>query len=396
MNKKITIGLFIDTYFPMVDGVTMVVDNYARRLVNYANVIVFAPTMYKKSFDDSVLPYKVVRCKSMGVPFLDYSLPIPMLDRKFMKQLKEYKLDIVHIHSPATLGKLGIRYAKKLKVPVIATMHSQYKRDIKRAVKLEPIAKLLNHLLIKSTFDKCDECWAVNSEVAKIFYEEYKCKIKPKVMNNATEMMPVKSIEEAKKEIRKKYNIKEDEKIFLFVGRLNALKNIFLIVDSLNLVKEKAPKLKFKMLFVGTGQDEEELVKRIKQNNMANEIVLCGKITDRENLANHYAAADLFLFPSLYDASSIVQIEAASQKTPGLFVEGAATTATITNNINGYITKNDAEQYAEKIIEIFENEEELRKISENAFKDLYVNWDSKIKEVYGVYLNIIKRFGITN
>ena len=43
MDKKITIGLFIDTFFPMIDGVTMVVDNYAKRLSEYANIIVFAP-----------------------------------------------------------------------------------------------------------------------------------------------------------------------------------------------------------------------------------------------------------------------------------------------------------------------------------------------------------------
>ena len=29
MDKKITIGLFVDSFFPMTDGVIMVVDNYA-------------------------------------------------------------------------------------------------------------------------------------------------------------------------------------------------------------------------------------------------------------------------------------------------------------------------------------------------------------------------------
>lgn len=48
MDKKITIGLFVDSFFPMTDGVIMVVDNYARRLVKYANVIVFAPK-YRKN-----------------------------------------------------------------------------------------------------------------------------------------------------------------------------------------------------------------------------------------------------------------------------------------------------------------------------------------------------------
>ena len=127
MKNKITIGIFIDTFFPMIDGVVMVVDNYAKRLNQYANVVIFAPSI-DKNFDDSKLEYKVVRCKSIKVPFLDYALPLPKLDRKFRKIINYYKLDIVHIHSPATLGMMGIKYAKSYNIPVVGTMHSQYKR----------------------------------------------------------------------------------------------------------------------------------------------------------------------------------------------------------------------------------------------------------------------------
>ena len=42
-EKKITIGLFIDVFYPMVDGVVVVVDNYAKQLSQKANVFVFAP-----------------------------------------------------------------------------------------------------------------------------------------------------------------------------------------------------------------------------------------------------------------------------------------------------------------------------------------------------------------
>ena len=318
--------------------------------------------------------------------YLEYSF-----SKNFMKKLKEYKLDIVHIHSPATLGKIGISYAKKNGVPVVATMHSQYKKDIKRAVKSEKLASYINSKLMKSTFDKCDECWAVNSEVARIFYEEYGYKTMPKVMNNATEMLPVDNEQEAKKCIRGKYSIKDDEKVFLFVGRLNALKNIFLIVDALKILKKEYSNIKFKMLFVGNGQDEEELKKSIKNANMENEIILCGKVTDRELLAKYYATADLFLFPSLYDASSIVQIEAASQKTPGLFIEGAATTATIVDKKNGFLSKNDSKKYAESIARIMNDEEMYKNVSENCFKDLYKNWDNTIEEVYEKYEELITK-----
>ena len=110
----------------------------------------------------------------------------------------------------------------------------------------------------------------------------------------------------------------------------------------------------------------------------------------REELAKYYARADLFLFPSLYDASSIVQIESATQKTPGVFLKGSATSATVTDNVNGFISENTIGAYSDKIIEVMNNDKLLNKVKENAFIDLYVTWDKKVDEVYRIYLEKIK------
>jgi len=389
-NKKITIGIFNDSFFPMTDGVVMVVNNYARILSEFANVIVFVPRYTNQEYDDSIFPYKVVRCHSLKVPFLDYSLPTPKLDKKFKNILNEYNLDIVHIHSPFTLGVAGINYAKEHNIPCIATMHSQFKRDFKRAVKSDYLATKLNNNLIR-IFNKCDECWAVNSEVARIFYEDYGYKTLPRVMNNATDMQPVKDEKEAINYINKKHNLKKNEKVFLFVGRLNILKNILFIVDSLKIVVDKNPKFKFKMLFVGNGQDEEKLIQHIKELNMEDYVILCGKVTDRKELEYYYKRADLFLFPSIYDASSLVQIEASSQSTPVIFLEGTATSATVTNNVNGFLSENDPSKYADKIIEVMTNKKLYDEVSKNAYNDLYKSWEDRVKEAYNLYLEFIEK-----
>lgn len=390
MEKKITIGLFIDTYFPMIDGVINVVDNYAKELSKMANVIVFAPEVKGKEFDDSKLKYKVVRCKSLKAAFLDYSWPIPGYDSKFKKELNKYKLDIVHIHSPFMMGKQGIKYARKHNIPVIGTMHSQFKKDIKKVVQFDFIANLLNKTVIR-TFNKCDECFAVNDEVAKIFFEEYGYKKMPKTINNATDMKLIEDKEESDTYVNTLYDIKNDEKMFLYVGRINSLKNIFFIVDSLNILKDKKPELKFKMLFVGKGQDEEKLIKKIKENNMQNEIKLCGKIIEKEILAKYYQRADLFLFPSLYDSSSIVQIEAASQCTPTVFLRKAATASNIQDNVDGFLSEDTPREYAEKIIEVMDNKELYAKVSKNTYKNIYKNWSTTIEEVYKIYLEYIEK-----
>lgn len=390
MEKKITIGLFNDSFFPMADGVLMVVDNYARRLSKFANVIVFVPKYLGKDFDDSTLPYKVVRCYSLKVPFLDYSLPIPKLDRKFMKELDKYKLDIVHIHSPFTMGMAGLSYAKKHHVPCVATMHTQFKQDIQRFVRNDVLATKLNNNLIR-VFNKCDECWAVNKETARIFHEDYGYKTMPRIMDNATEMVPIKDSKKAIDYINRKYKIKRNEKVFLFVGRINILKNIIFIADSLKAVKEKNPKLKFKMLYVGSGQDSDKLVEHVKNIGLEKDVIMCGRVMDRYELSCYYKRADLFLFPSVYDTSGIVRIEAASQSTPGLFLKDTATASTITENINGFLSEYTVGAYSDKIIEIMNNKYLYDKVSKNAYIDLYKTWDEQVDEAYKIYLELIKK-----
>jgi len=377
------IGLFIDTFYPMIDGVVTVVDNYARILNSYKDteVIVFAPETGE--YDDNKLPYKVVRCKSIKVPNIDYSLPLPKIDRKFLKELDKYDLDIIHIHSPATIGRVGVEYAKKHNIPLLGTIHSQFYKDFLRTTKNKLLSKKLTKYTMK-LFSKCDICYTVNEGMKNVVINEYNFKKELFIMRNATTMVPI----EEDNSLDKKYNINKDELVFLFVGRINKLKNIFLIVDSLSYIKDK---LDFKMLFVGNGQDEKALIKEIERLNLSDRVIMCGRISDRCELAKYYKRSDLFLFPSLYDASSVVQVEAASQETPTLFIKGSATSFNIKDNHNGYLSENDYREYGERILKIVNNKEKLKEVSKNAFKELYITWDIEVKKVYDKYKELLEK-----
>ena len=377
-----TIGLFIDTFYPMIDGVVTVVDNYARILSKKCDVVVFAPET--GIYDDSKLPYKVVRCKSIKLPKLDYSLPLPKIDRKFLKELESYKLDVIHIHSPATIGRLGVEYAKRHNIPLFGTIHSQFYKDFYRATKNKLLSKKLTDNTMK-VFEKCDVCYTVNEGMRDVLVNEYGFKKKLKLARNATDWCIVQNIDKSKNKIRKMYDIK-NEYIFLFVGRINKLKNIFLIVDSLNYIKDK---INYKMLFVGDGQDKRELSLKIKEYGLSDRIILCGKCSDRDLLRDYYASSDLFLFPSLYDASSVVQVEAASQKCPGLFIKGSATSSSIKDNHNGFLSSNDYREYGNKIIEIINNKKYIS-VRDNVYKEIYCTWDSEVDKVYKEYLKLME------
>lgn len=385
MEKKITIGLFIDTYFPTIDGVVMVVHNYATRLSKVANVIVFCPTI-DKEFDDSNFNYKIVRSKSIKVSFMDYKVPTPNLDKKFCHLVENSKLDIVHIHSFFAIGKIGIKYAKKHNVPLIGTIHSQYQQDIYEKTRIKWITNSYVKRLVR-LMEEPDQLFAVNQGLANIYYS-YGLKTNVSILSNGTDFTFLKDYNEIEL-LKDKYRI-TNEKILLFVGRIEKIKNIPFIIEVLKELKKN--NYKFKMFFIGEGIYKKELRRKIIEFNLENNVIILGKISNRDELCKYYHMADLFIFPSTYDSSSLVQVEAASQKVPTIFAEGSITSSNIVNNVNGYTEKLDSKIFAERIIGIFEDRETYNKVCENAYKDIYINWDDLVKDVHKYYFKMIKDY----
>jgi len=383
ITKKIKIALFIDTFYPMIDGVVMAVDNYARNLSKFADVTVFTLKARKK-FDDSIFPYKVVRSPRIRLYGFDYDLPTPSLSAKFKKEIVGGNFDIIHIHSPFTIGAIGAKFAKKLNIPLIATMHSQYKQDFERATKIKFVRKLLLKNIVK-VFNKADILLTMNPACERLA-REYGCLSKIELMPNGTTLKQTKKISQLANQIKKNYNI-TDEKVFISVGRINKLKNIEFSIKVLKILKEN--NFKYKMFIIGSGQDKNYFENLVKKLNLENEIIFVGKVTDNDLKSAYYMASDLQLFPSTYDTDGIVKIEASAFSVPTIMAKGALSSSNCEDNKNAYIEDLDEEKFAKRIISIFEDEKKYRAVKANCKKDLFVTWQQVTSRVLKKYKNLI-------
>ncbi len=385
-NKRLKIGIFMDSYYPAIDGVVLVIDNLAKELSKYNDVTVVVPyTTTMKN--DKNKEYDIIRIRSIKVPFSEYRIgEFKLTNSKAYKKLLNKNFDIIHIHSPFTVGFLGIRIARKQNIPCVATMHTRFDYEIRKIVDNQ---LFIDYVIgnIANIYNKCDATIAINNAMIKVF-KDFGYKYEPTVIYNGTDLKPLEDKEKHIKEAKNKFKIKDDEAVFLFVGRITEIKNIFFILDSLKILKEE--NFKFKMLYVGTGPDENRLKNRIIDYKMENEVIMTGRIEDRSLLSSIYAMSDLFLFPSLFDASSLVQIEAAVNETPGLFIKGSVTSDTVINNVSGFTEVENTKRYAKRIREIMNNKELLNTVSKNAKEMLGRNWTDIAKETYNFYLKQIE------
>lgn len=388
-TTKLRVGIFVDSFYPLIDGVTIGVNSIATILKDYVDLTIFTIAPHNNKFDDSTRPYKVIRCKSRKIPFLkiDYDWPRPSIDRGFLKKLQESNLDLVHVHSPFAVGRLGLKYAKKYKIPSVITLHSQYKQDFLYHTKSKFLAEIITRIIMR-TFNNSTECWSLNDATTALL-KEYGCKKTPFIMENGTAMVPVADKTQAIERVNNLHNINPNEKVLLFVGRMVELKNIFFIADVLKILKEK--NFNYKMIFVGDGPDLANLKKKIELYGLNNFVIFCGRVSDRDLLAGYYTRSDLFLFPSFYDTDGVVKKEAACQGTPIICADKSIVSQTVVKDRNAFVAPLDPMLFANEIIEGLSNTEKYNSICLNAEKELYRTWEDTVRETYERYIYLLQK-----
>ena len=148
----------------------------------------------------------------------------------------------------------------------------------------------------------------------------------------------------------------------------------------------------FKLLIVGDGFDCAKFKTVIADLGLSDNVIFVGRISDRELLQGYYLRSDLFLFPSTYDTSSLVPIEAAAHKLPVLLIKDSCTAESITDGVNGFLAEETPEAFAARIKEIISDPEKMRKVGEEAHISVYRTWEMVAEEAFEKYKEIIAEY----
>ncbi|NOY09352.1 MAG: glycosyltransferase family 4 protein, partial [Spirochaetes bacterium] len=339
---------------------------------------------YKDNEDFEVLRY-------FSVPIFfrpPYRYGFPKLDKRFKKRISEVKFDLVHAHSPFVAGSLALEIARERNVPFVASFHTKYHDAFKHIFSSK---RLIRHFIkrIVEFYESADDVWVPNSGTI-ITLREYGYKGNVFVMPNGTDLQSIKGKKPCIKTVDTILKVDDAAPVFLFVGQLTWEKNHKFLLKSLKLLREKGF-TNFLMVFIGAGYAEQEMKNIVKDYNIEKNVTFLGVIKDREKLKTFFLRADLMLFPSLYDTSPLTLKEAAALKLPVLLIENSTASEGITDNYNGFLSPDDPEKYARKILSVIKNKKLIDTAGENAQRTLYHSWEEVIEKVYEKYSEIIKK-----
>jgi len=384
-------GIFNDNFPPILDGVALTAQNYAYWL-NQKGHEVRVITPYAPHSEDVIhaASYPIDRFPSVPIPFrAPYRYGLPYLSPSFVRRFRKMDFELVHAHCPFVTGDLAYSAAQKQHIPLVATFHSKYRQDFEHNVHSKCVVDWMVRHIIKF-FDKADEVWIPQAAVEPTL-REYGYKGHVDVVENGNDFCtPVEQIVIMREEMRAELGLRPDEIMLLFVGQHIWEKNIGFILDALALIKEKP----FRLFMVGTGYAVRDIRTKIEELGLQNRVTMLGNIHDRERLKRIDAAADLFLFPSLYDNAPLVVREAAAMHTPALMLQESTAAEVIRTDSNGFLTPNDIQAYAGRITYLMEHPALLKKVGDNASTTIARSWENVMDEVILRYRDIQQSYKI--
>ena len=374
---------FIDNYFPVIDGVTETVHEYAKHM----NATVVCPEMESGYLKKNRFPYPVLTSLTARVPFSRYASAVPEIDLRLEREIVATAPDIFHLHSPSLMGKYAVSLGKKMKIPVVATFHSKYYDAIYEFTKSRTISKMVTDRIVK-LYESCDEVWACSEETGETL-RSYGYRKPYHVMPNGTDTAVPENLQELKEKAAAVFHIPRGKHILLFVGQQIWYKNQRLILDAFRLLCSQSDD--WFLVMAGSGKDEKEIAQYAASLNLQDRVLFTGLISDRNLLRGVYLNADLLFFPSVFDNAPLVLREAAVLGVPTLATEGSNAAGAIRKNVSGFTADATPQAMSEELSRIFA-EEDIKQIGQNARETIPVSWERVAGMVQEEYRAVIDRY----
>jgi len=366
MKRKMLI--VIDTIKPMVDGVSVFLDNILPLLSDRYAVTIIAPDYGEVCYEN----VKLIQFPVRRIIYGDYG--IPKINRKIIKREVE-QCDFVFNHEsliPHSSSFFALLYARKFNKPFFTYVHSIDWELFSESMHLPPMAKYIVRGILKIYgrwfLNRGSVTIASFETIEKILREKNKFK-------GRFEVAPVGTSDDFKPGKSKHFF---DGKIVIgYNGRISVEKGLDVLLRAFSILSSKFNNLT--LLIVGDGPDRNMF------NNTKN-VKITGFISQKE-VAEYLRAMDIYVLYSATETSSISTLEAMKSGVCCVVTNVGCIGDYLKHGYNGYFIKN-REELMEALERLITNEKLRKTLSKNAAEStLKYTWENTARNLTNFFDN---------
>jgi glycosyltransferase involved in cell wall biosynthesis len=315
--KTPQVSAFTDTYLPTVNGVSYTVQMWHDRWRHHDGTMhVVYPHSSKYEAGPDEYPVR--------------SFPFPLYDgfRLGMPQIPAVAttVDIVHSHTPFSVGLGGLRLARRREIPFVASYHTPTSEYADYVTTNEHTSRLVRSLATQyeSWFlSHADAIICPSYEARRRLQREIDPSVPLHVLSNGIDTTFFRPV--CPTEFCESYDL-TDRPLIGYTGRHGYEKNLQTLIRA-------AASMDGHLVIGGDGPARENLESLAERLNV--DVTFLGFLP-REELPAFYSALDTFVFPSPVETQGLVALESIACGTPVVAVDAGALSETITDGETGY------------------------------------------------------------
>jgi glycosyltransferase involved in cell wall biosynthesis len=324
MNAPLHIAIVTETYPPEVNGVAMTLGRMVQGLLARGHrVSLTRPRQHAGDMPPASAMETTTLVRGLPIPGyagLKFGLPAARL---FRRQWRAERPDVVQVVTEGPLGASAIGAARDLGIPVVSEFHTNfhaYSRHYGFAWLEDLVALHLRRLHNRSRMTLVPS-HQLGVDLVRRGYRG----IRVVARGVDTRLFSPARRSDA---LRASWKVAGDDLVVAHVGRLAPEKNLPLVLSTFEAIQRFAPRAR--LLLVGDGPLRKKLAQTHPQHIFAG-------MRHGEDLAAHYASADLFLFPSMTETYGNVTLEALASGLPVVAYRMAAAAELIRHGDNGML-----------------------------------------------------------
>lgn len=376
------IAIFSDSALPILNGVSVSINSLVTELRNLGHSVTIFTAAYYAHKDPDPNTY---RFRALPTPWAkNYPLAVPPFIG-MLRKFRRHHFDLIHTHTPFTVGFVGLRWAESHNIPVVATYHTLYDRYT-HYIPLLP-RRYVRFKIAKHTNFYYNKVSHVITPSHAAYRWLRRHSVQTPITVIPTGAPPRGFVERA--EVRHELGMPPEQRIMLYVGRIAKEKNLSTLFEMAALAFPHDPRLR--LWLVGDGPYRSQCAQMARDHGIGDRVVFAGFVP-REQVDRFYAAADIFVFSSITETQGLVVQEAMTYGLPAIAVAGGGASAGIQNGINGFIVKNDAKAFAAKVLHVMSNQALYEELAHGASTTVR-QWTSHqmAENVLGVYDQVLRR-----
>jgi len=349
------IGLFSDAYLPEISGVTTTVSWLKEELERLGHeVYVYAPS-YKghRETDDHIVRFPAGRFAFHKASRVALPLSIEA-SRSFGR------LDIVHSHTPFSLGFAAIGAASRHRIPHVHTYHTHLTEDRRYLPRpLRPRARETERFV--AAF--CNRCTTVTAPSTPIRDELVRYGVTRPIHVFPFGVKLALFQQEAVWSPRAALRIPEHAPVYLYVGRLAMEKNLPFLLRAFKRIREADPRAV--LVLAGDGPKRADLEALSEEAGLREAVRFAGFLAHPQ-LVDLYKVSDLFLFSSKTETQGLVLVEAMAGGVPAVAIGALGVLDVVQDGVNGLLAPEDEDEFARAALELMADPQAYARLKDGA------------------------------